>query len=232
VDTTEVRVVWVVCSFSKKQEGEVSESLGAIARAVELGDHRQTVALVTQALAAAVPPVVILKEGLVPGMQALASAFRGGQAYLPDVLIAARAMKRGVGALSVVLPRSEMQNAGKVVLGTVFGDMHDIGKNLVGMMLDCGGFDVLDLGVDVAAERFVEAAREHGADIVAVSALLTTTMPYMRDVVRGLRQAGLTSRVLIGGAAVTDAWADEIGADGFAEDCTSAVDAARRLMVV
>jgi 5-methyltetrahydrofolate--homocysteine methyltransferase len=208
----------------------VSESLGAIARAVELGNHQQTVALVARALEAGVPPGIILKQGLVPGMQALASAFRDGRAYLPEVLIAARAMKRGVDVLSAALPRSEMQDAGKVVLGTVCGDMHDIGKNLVGLMLDCAGFDVLDLGVDVAAERFVDAAREHDADIIAMSALLTTTMPSMADVVQGVKEAGLKARVLIGGAAVTQAFADEIGADGFAEDCTSAVGAATRLM--
>ncbi|MEA3253805.1 MAG: cobalamin-dependent protein, partial [Chloroflexota bacterium] len=155
-----------------------------------------------------------------------------GQVFLPEVLISCRAMDRGVTELRPYLGDSNTHNRGKVVLGTVEGDLHDIGKNLTRLMLQCGGFSVEDLGVDVPADSFITAVREHNPDIVAMSALLTITMTYMPKVIGALEQAGLRGKVkiLIGGAPITREFADDIGAEGFAEDCASAVEEASRLM--
>lgn len=206
-------------------------SLEAIAAAVRDGDQHATVALVGEALTAGMPATTILSQGLVPGMQALGLLFKDGQAFLPEILISARAMNMGLGELRPHLSAAEVPTKGTVVLGTVESDLHDIGKSLVGIMLGGNGFDVIDLGVDVSAAAFVAAAREHDAGLVALSALLTTTTPQFRKVIEALDEAGLraTVAVMIGGAPVTRALADEVGADGFAEDCVSAVDEAARL---
>lgn len=206
--------------------------LGTISRAVERGDDRQVIKTVKQALTEGVSPLDILESGLVPGIQALGKQFKDGEAYLPEVLLSCRAMDGGVKELKPYLADTEMHKKGTVVLGTVEGDLHDIGKNLVRLMLECNGFSVKDLGVDVSADSFVSEAREHGAHIIGISALLTLTMTYMPKVIKALEQAGLRHKikVMIGGAPIAREFADDIGAEGFAEDCVSAVDEAKRLI--
>jgi len=210
----------------------VDSHLDAISRAVESGDDKEATALVKEALAEGMPALDILDKGLVPGIQALGKLFKDGQVYLPEVLISCRAMNAGVRELEPYLGETDVHTKGTIVLGTVEGDLHDIGKNLTKLMLESNGFSVEDLGVDVSAASFVKAARERNADIVGMSALLTITMVYMPDVIKALGEAGLREKVkvLIGGAPITREFADEIGAEGFAEDCASAVDEAARLM--
>ena len=206
--------------------------LDTISLAVERGDDKQVTRIVKEALASGVASLDILERGLVPGIQALGKLFKDGQVYLPEILISCRAMDRGVGELKPYLAGTNIYKKGTVVLGTVQGDLHDIGKKLVRLMLECNGFSVKDLGVDVSADSFVSTVREHNADIVGMSALLTITMTYMPKVVEALQQAGLSPKVktIIGGAPITREYADSIGAEGFAEDCASAVDEAKRLM--
>jgi 5-methyltetrahydrofolate--homocysteine methyltransferase len=200
--------------------------------AVQDGDDEKTVELVKEALEKKIPAVDILNNGLVPGLQALSKLFKDGQAYLPEILISARAMNRGVEVIQPYLSAKDVSKKGIVVLGTVEGDVHNIGKDLVGMMLSSNGFDVIDIGVDAPAETFINAVRENKADIVAMSGLLTTTIIYFPVVIKALKDANLKSKVkvMIGGAPVSRSYADEIGAEGFAQDCVSAVDEAARLM--
>lgn len=174
----------------------------------------------------------ILNEGLLAGMSVVGDKFKKNEFYVPEVLIAARAMKAGMEIIRPLLTKKGVKGAGKIVLGTVRGDLHDIGKNLVGMMLEGAGFEITDLGVDVSPEKFVEAAREKGADIIGLSALLTTTMPGMKDVIEAIKSSDLKGKVkvMIGGAPVTQDYADEIGADGYAPDAASAVDKAKQLI--
>ena len=206
--------------------------LDTLCRAVESGDDKQVIELVRKALTSSVPPTDILERGLVPGIQALGKLFKEGQAYLPEILISTRAMNRGVDELKPHLTGTNIHNKGTIVLGTVEGDLHNIGKNLVKLMLESNGFNILDLGTDVSASSFVSTAREHNADIIGMSSLLTITMTGMPAVVEALQQAGLKDKikVMIGGAPITREFADSIGAEGFAEDCASAVDEAMRLM--
>lgn len=205
----------------------------ALATAVQNGEDDETVTRVKDALAAGVPAMEILDSALVPGIQQLGEAFKDGEVFLPEVLIACRAMDRGVAELKPHLKSGDVHRKGRVVIGTVEGDLHDIGKNIVRLMLECGGFEVIDLGVDVPASRFVDAVREHSPSIVAMSALLTITMTNMPEVIAALESAGLRDRVnvMIGGAPITREYADQIGAEGFAEDCASAVQEAERLTV-
>jgi 5-methyltetrahydrofolate--homocysteine methyltransferase len=204
--------------------------LAAMAAAVERGDRENTVRLVKEALADKVPAGKVLNEGLIAAMSSIGQKFTRSEIFIPEMLIAARAMTAALQILEPVLVKSGVQPRGKVVIGTVRQDLHDIGKNLVAMMLKGGGFQVTDLGVDVAPERFVAAAKEQGAQVVALSALLTTTMPNMREVVKQLKAAGIAAKVMIGGAPVTQAFADEIGADGYSADAGSAVDLATSLI--
>jgi 5-methyltetrahydrofolate--homocysteine methyltransferase len=208
------------------------DHLKTIAEAVKNGDEKQTVQTVDAALNAGIAAGDILGQGLVPGIQALGQLFKDGQAYLPEILIAARAMRSGTEKLQPHLTSADIQKKGTVLVGTVEGDMHDIGKNLVKMMLESNGYDVHDLGVDVSADAFAAEAKSTGADIVATSALLTTTMTVIPDISKALETAGVRSKVkmLIGGAPITRQFADEIGVEGYADDCASAVDEADRLM--
>ncbi len=173
----------------------------------------------------------ILNEGLIAGMAVVGARFKKNEFYIPEVLIAARAMNTGMEILEPLLMKSGVEPVGTIAIGTAKGDLHDIGKNLVGMMLKGAGFKVEDLGIDVPPEKFVDAAK-NGAKIVAVSALLTTTMPGMKDVVEALGKAGLDGQVktMVGGAPVTQSYADEIKADGYAPDSGSAVDKAKELL--
>jgi len=201
--------------------------LQAMADAVERGDRDAAVQAVNDALAADMTPEQILNEGLITGMSSVGEKFKNNEIFIPEVLIAARAMAGAMDILEPKLVETGVEPRGKVVIGTVKQDLHDIGKNLVAMMLKGGGFKVTDLGVDVDPEKFVEAAKDGGAQIVALSALLTTTMPNMKAVVDALQAAGLADvKVIIGGAPVTQAFADEIGAAGYAPDAGSAVDLA------
>lgn len=202
-----------------------------LATAVQNGEDDETATMVKNALQDGIPALEILDSALVPGIQQLGELFKDGEVFLPEVLIACRAMDRGVTELKPFLKSGDMHRKGKVVIGTVEGDLHDIGKNIVRLMLECGGFEVVDLGVDVSPSKFVEAVKEHSPDIVAMSALLTITMTNMPEVIAALESAGLRDRVniIIGGAPITREYADQIGAEGFAEDCASAVLEAERL---
>ncbi len=174
----------------------------------------------------------ILNAGLLAGMNVVGKKFKANEFYVPEVLIAARAMKQGMSILKPILAEKGIKGTGTVVIGTVKGDLHDIGKNLVGMMLEGAGFDVVDVGVDVSPEKYIEVAKEKGAKIVGLSALLTTTMPAMKDVIEAIGATELKGKVkvMIGGAPITESYAEEIGADGYASDAASAADEAKKLM--
>ena len=205
-----------------------------LSKAVETGDDKKVVELVNGELQDGVKPIDVLEQGLVPGVQALGKLFKDGQVYLPEILISVRAMNKGVEIVKPLLAGSDIKSKGTVVLGSVEGDLHDIGKNLVKMMLESNGFTVVDMGVDVAADSFVSAAKDNNADIIAMSSLLTITMAEMEKISKAVEEAGLKPRVkcLIGGAPVTREYADSIKCEGFAEDCASAVDEAQRLMTL
>lgn len=207
----------------------VTESIRA---AVVAGNQVLAAELVGQALEGGTAPEVVLGEGLIAAMTEVGTRFECGDFYVPDMLVSARAMKAGMERLRPHLVAAEVKPIGKVIIGTVKGDLHDIGKNLVSVMLQGAGFEVIDLGVDVPADRFVQAARTMGTGLVALSALLTTTMPTMQTVVEALKKAGLQGqvKVLIGGAPITPAFAERIGADGFAPDAASAAGCARELL--
>ena len=203
----------------------------AIAKAVEGGRKKIVDQLVKEALAEGVKAEAILNEGLIVGMTNLGEMFKNGEVYVPEVLVAARAMKAGTDILKPLLLSENVQSLGKVAIGTVQGDLHDIGKNLVGMMLEGNGFEVIDLGVDVAPEKFVEAVK-NGASVIGMSALLTTTMPMMKEVIEMLKGEGLREqvKVMIGGAPITQEYADQIGADGYSTDAASAAELAQKLI--
>jgi len=199
--------------------------------AVVDGDTPAADRLVLEALETGISAEALLQEVLIPAMAEVGARFAAGDYYVSEMLISAQAMKAALRHLRPLLTAAAVEPIGKVVIGTVKGDMHDIGKNLVAMMLEGAGFQVIDLGVDVPVQRFVQAAEETGADIVALSALLTTTMLAMRSVVAALKAKGLDARVkvLIGGAPVTQEYADQIGADAFAPDAAAAAVWARQL---
>jgi 5-methyltetrahydrofolate--homocysteine methyltransferase len=188
--------------------------------------------LVQQALDQGMAPSEILQGGLIAGMDEVGRDFKAGDLFVPEVLIAARAMHAGMGILRPLLAESDTASAGKYIIGTVKGDLHDIGKNLVKMMLEGAGFETVDLGTDVEPGAFVEAVRAHQPKVVGMSALLTTTMVQMRATVEALEEAGVRDavRIMVGGAPVTEAFAQEIGADAYAPDAATAVDVARSLV--
>lgn len=206
-------------------------TLNELSHAIEAG-KRNDAKLLTQALIEqGLQPLDIVEKGLVPGMSAIGEKFKNNEVFVPEMLIAARAMKEAMLLLEPLLAKAGIKPKHTVVIGTVFGDMHDIGKNLVGMMLKGANFGVVDLGVNVSAAKFIEAVRAHNAPVVGLSSLLTTTMPAMRDTVTALRAAGLTEvKIMVGGAPVTADFAKEIGADGYSLDAASAVDTARALV--
>jgi len=168
----------------------------------------------------------ILNNGLVAGMNAIGIKFRNNEVFVPEVLVAARAMKAGLEIIKPILLREKVQSKGKIVLGTVKGDLHDIGKNIVCYMLQGAGYDVIDVGIDVSKEKFIETARTEGAQVIGLSSLLTTTMIYMKEIMEAVKTSDLNGRVsvMIGGAPVTQAFADEIGANGYAADASMAVE--------
>lgn len=206
--------------------------LRSIADAVKNGRAKVVKQLVPEALAEGIPVSEILNNGLLVGMTELGELFKKNEVYVPEVLVAARAMKVGTDLLKPYMMSADIQSRGVVAIGTAKGDLHDIGKNLVRMMMEGSGFTVLDLGVDVAPEKFVEAVQTNGAQIVAISALLTTTMPAMRECIEALEKAGLRDKVkvMVGGAPVTQSFADEIGADAYTPDAASAAERAVELV--
>jgi corrinoid protein of di/trimethylamine methyltransferase len=210
-----------------------TDLLTKITDSIVEGDPDAAVAHTREALAAGLAPMTIIDEGLLPGMRVVGDKFSSGEYFLPNLIVSATGMKRALQEIEPELKarRQTRRSAGTVVIGTVRGDIHEIGKSLVGTMLSANGFDVHDLGVDVPTEKFVSVVRETGADLVGLSALLTTTMNVQRKVIEALGAAGLRERVkvMVGGAPVSRAWADEIGADGYAEDAVGAVDLAVKL---
>jgi len=196
------------------------------------GDVSKVNELTQIALKERIDPKEILEQGLIKGMDVVGIKFKNNEIFLPEVLLASRAMYGGMELLQPKLIKSGVKAVGKIIIGTAKGDLHDIGKNLVAMMLKGGGFEVVDLGIDVSPEKFLKAAQEHTPDIVSISALLTTTMSSMMDVITALERADLRDKVkvMIGGAPVTQEFADEIGVEGYAPDAASAVDKARELV--
>jgi len=203
--------------------------LQAIAENLIKGKAPEVKRLVQEALDAGVAPGDILEDGLIAGMNVVGDKFKKNEFYVPEVLIAARAMNQSMEILEPALKEAGVKPRGKIAIGTVKGDLHDIGKNLVSMMLKGAGFEIQDLGIDVSAEKFIAAAKD-GAKVLALSALLTTTMPQMKTVIDALKEAGVGVPVMIGGAPVTQSYADEIGASGYAPDAASAVDVAKQLI--
>jgi 5-methyltetrahydrofolate--homocysteine methyltransferase len=204
-------------------------SLNAISEALQKGKADEVKNLVSQALEEKMDAKKVLEEGLIAGMDIIGGRFKRNEIYIPEVLIAARAMHAGMSVLEPILVESGIKMIGKIAIGTVKGDLHDIGKNLVAMMYKGAGFDVMDLGVDVGPEKFVQASDE-GANIVGLSALLTTTMVQMKNVLESLKEKGSKAKAIIGGAPVTQNYCDEIGADGYAADAATAVEIGKALI--
>jgi len=200
--------------------------------ALSQGKMDEVKRLTQEALDAGEPAESILKDGLIQAMDRVGVKFKNGEIYIPEVLIAARAMHAGMAILKPILSTSTATMSRKVIIGTVKGDLHDIGKNLVAMMLEGGGFEVVDLGIDVPAEKFIEAIKTHQPQVVGMSALLTTTMREMKNTIQAIEWAGLKNQVktIVGGAPLTEKFAKEIGADGYAPDAASAVDMVKSLI--
>ena len=204
--------------------------LPKLTEAIERGNRIEAKRLTQELLNAGMAPLDIVEKALVPGMSIVGEKFRNNQIFVPEILIAARAMKEAITLLEPILVKAGIKPKYTAVIGTVQGDLHDIGKNLVAMMWKGAHFGVVDLGTNVPPEKFVAAAREHNAEIVGLSALLTTTMPAMKTTVQAIRGAGLNSvKVIVGGAPITPEFAREIGADGYGADAAAAVDVARQL---
>ena len=204
--------------------------LNQISELLQKGKAKDVERLVREALDEGVAVKEILEKGLISGMSIIGEKFKNNQVYVPEVLIAARAMNKGMAILEPAMVKAGVEPLGTVVMGTVKGDLHDIGKNLVCMMFKGAGFKVVDLGTDVSPEKFVSAAKDSDACIVGLSALLTTTMPAMRDCIEALKAAGSPAKVMIGGAPVTQAFADEIGASAYTADAATAVEVGKKLI--
>ncbi len=210
----------------------MAEILDQMAKELFAGNAKAVAELTQKALDEGFAPQEILTEGLIKGMNEVGVKFKANEIYVPEVLIAARAMKAGMEILRPKLAETGVKPVGQMVIGTVKGDLHDIGKNLVSMMMEGAGFEVIDLGIDVPAEKFIQAIKEHQPQLVGMSALLTTTMIQIRENIKAFQEAGVRDKVkvMIGGAPVTQKFADEVGADGYAPDAASAVDKAKELL--
>jgi len=206
--------------------------LEELGNAVIKGNVAEVQDLTNRALDEDAEPMEIIKEGLIKGMNVVGQRFKKGDMFVPEVLMAAKAMKGGMNIVKPLVVEGDMPSAGKVMLGTVSGDLHDIGKNLVGMLMESGGLELVNLGVDITAEEFANEVKEHKPDVLGMSALLTTTMLEMKNTIEVLEEEGLRDdlKIIIGGAPVTQDFADEIGADGWAPDAASAKDLAVELM--
>ena len=209
--------------------GNIMVNLNDISEALQRGKADKVSELVKQALNEGVTPKNILEESLIHGMSIIGKKFKKNEVYVPEVLIAARAMHAGMNILQPKLTETGVKKIGTVAIGTVRGDLHDIGKNLVEMMLEGAGFEVIDLGIDVSVDKFVESITKYQPNILGMSALLTTTMIQMQEVIKAISDAGLRDKVkiIIGGAPITQNYADQIGADGYSPDAASAVDKAK-----
>jgi 5-methyltetrahydrofolate--homocysteine methyltransferase len=196
------------------------------------GSAAQVEQLTKEALESGIDPKEVLAKGFIPGMEVIGLRFKLNEIYIPEVLIAARAMHAGMAVLKPLLKESDTQENGKVIIGTVKGDLHDIGKNLVAMMLEGAGFTVIDLGIDVPREKFIATVKESNASVVALSALLTTTMPEIISIIENFKEEGLRDKVkiIVGGAPITKDWAEEVGADGYGDNASEAVDLAKHLV--
>jgi 5-methyltetrahydrofolate--homocysteine methyltransferase len=209
----------------------MTEVLAKIVEHLYAGEESEVVEGVRKALDAGIPTAQILSDGLIAGMDKVGADFKAGDLFVPEVLLSARAMSAGMDVLRPWLAESDIKRTGKCVIGTIKGDLHDIGKNLVKMMLEGAGFEIIDLGIDVAPAAFVQAVREHQPAVLGMSALLTTTMVNMKATLEALTQAGLREsvKIMIGGAPLTAGFAQSIGADAYAPDAATAVDVARQL---
>ena len=211
----------------------MSDILKQIAENLYEGENEKVAELVQKALDSGLAVNEILQNGLIAGMDIVGKDFKEGELFVPEVLVAARAMHAGMDILRPLLAESDTSSAGKYLIGTVEGDLHDIGKNLVKMMIEGAGFETIDLGTNVPPEAFVEAVREHEPDIVGMSALLTTTMTQMKISIEALEEAGVRDsiKIMVGGAPVTASFAEQIGADAYAPDAASAVNEAKQLLL-
>ena len=207
--------------------------LDEISQALQKGNARLVAEKTQEALNSGIEPGKVLSDGLIAGMNIIGVKFKNGDIYVPEVMMSAKAMGMGMNVLKPKLEETGVRPFGKVVLGTVKGDLHDIGKNLVGMMMAGSGLEVIDLGKDVSSEKFVNAVKEHNPDVVALSALLTTTMPEQKKVIDALKEAGLRDKVIVmvGGAPVTDSYAKEIGADAYTPDAATAAEKAKSFIL-
>ncbi|MCX6090336.1 MAG: corrinoid protein [Candidatus Atribacteria bacterium] len=210
----------------------MAEVLDQLAKELFAGNAKGVSELTRKALAEGCTPSEILNKGLIKGMGEVGVKFKANEIYVPEVLIAARAMKAGMAILKPKLEESGVKPVAKMIIGTVKGDLHDIGKNLVAMMMEGAGFEIIDLGIDVSADKFIQAIRDYKPQIVGMSALLTTTMIQMRESIKAIKEAGVRDnvKVMIGGAPLTQKFSDEIGADGYSPDAASAVDKAKELL--
>lgn len=208
------------------------EVLKMIIKELAEGEADKIELLTKEALRKGISPEIILKKGLIAGMDFISERFKEGELFVPEVLLAARAMQTGMNLLKPLLVQTSIKPVGRIVIGTVKGDLHDIGKNLVAIMLESAGFEVIDLGIDTSPERFIQEVKTKTPQIIAMSALLTTTMPMMRTTIELLKAEGLRNKVkvMVGGAPLTQKYADEIGADGYAPDAVSAVSKAKELL--
>jgi 5-methyltetrahydrofolate--homocysteine methyltransferase len=211
---------------------ESMEILGEISKQLQLGDNEQVKELTIKAIDANINPKIILDNGLIAGMNIIGIQFRNHEIFLPEVLMAAKAMYAGLDLLKPLFIKDEIPSSGKIVIGTVKGDLHDLGKNLVGIMLKGAGFEVIDLGKDVSPENFVDTALKENAKVIGMSALLTTTMPSMKKVIDILETKNLKGKIktIIGGAPITESYAKEIGADSYAYDASISVERVKYLM--
>ena len=196
----------------------------ALSQSVITGEEAQVKEQTKALIDSGANPIEIINNGLIAGMNVVGARFKVGDMFVPEVLMSAKSMAAGIEMVKPLIADKDMPSKGTIVLGTVKGDLHDIGKNLVGMMLESSGFKVINLGIDIAPEKFVAAVKEHSPQIVAMSALLTTTMPLMKDTIEWLKEEGLGVKCIIGGAPISQEYADKIGADGYAPDAASAVE--------
>jgi 5-methyltetrahydrofolate--homocysteine methyltransferase len=218
--------------FDNKYKSEVfmMAIFEELSQSVIEGQEEEVKKQVQAMVAAGVNPLDIINDGLIAGMNIVGPRFKSGEMFIPEVLMSARSMAAGIEIVRPLIRDTDMPSKGKIVLGTVKDDFHDIGKNLVGMILESGGYTVINMGVDVAPEKFVEAIKEHHPDIVAMSALLTTTMLNMKDTIELIKKEGLKVKCIIGGAPISQDYADGIGADGFAPEAASALELCAKLI--
>lgn len=211
---------------------DLEQIYDSLFEAIVNGNAKQALALTEKAVAAGAQAQALLEETMIPAMNEVGQRFEKNEFFVPELLIAARAMKAGVGVLRPMLAAGGSQPTGRVAIGTVMGDLHDVGKNLVAILLEGGGFEVVDLGVDASPQKFIDAINEKAVDIVAMSALLTTTIPSMRTTIEKIKEAGVRDKVkiIVGGAPVTADFAKAIGADGYSDNASGAVTMARQLL--